>query len=143
MNNKIIIGITQALDNEFNSVNDDYTIYTESIEQGFTSPCFLVKMLNSNSKQTIGTRYKREHYFDIHYFPKDESNVEINDITERLFTALEYITVNNDLVRGSNMSAEIVDSVLHFFINFNMAIIKETTKEEVIQGMNFTCKIGE
>lgn len=39
MVNGIIGGIAAAISNEF---GDDYTIYTEEIEQGFNEPCFFI-----------------------------------------------------------------------------------------------------
>ena len=72
MLNKIITGISQALDAEFNSEeNEEYTIYTEDVEQGLEEPCFFIFSLKPSSKQLVGNRYDRKYPFDIHYFPKD------------------------------------------------------------------------
>lgn len=136
MLNKIITGISQALDAEFNSENEEYTIYTEDVEQGLDEPCFFIFSLKPSNKQLLGNRYKREYPFDIHYFPKSEdSNNEINEVTERLFTALEYISIDSGLIRGTSMNAEIVDNVLHFFINFNMIVIKEIPKDPYMEEL--------
>lgn len=137
MLNKIITGISQKLDEEFNTEeNQEYTIYTEDVEQGLDEPCFFIFSLKPSSKQLVGNRYERKYPFDIHYFPKDEDNInnEINEVTERLFTALEYITIDG-LVRGTNMNAEIVDNVLHFFINFNMIVRKEIEKDPYMEEL--------
>ncbi|CAI3666184.1 hypothetical protein CNEO4_2540002 [Clostridium neonatale] len=41
MLNKIITGISQKLDEEFNTEeNQEYTIYTENVEQWLEEPCF-------------------------------------------------------------------------------------------------------
>ena len=61
MINKIITGISQKLDSEFNSKDDKYTIYTESIEQGFDEPCFSIVSLKPISTNLVGNRYKREY----------------------------------------------------------------------------------
>lgn len=136
MLNKIITGISQALDAEFNSENEEYTIYTEDVEQGLEEPCFFVFSLKPSSKQLAGNRYERKYPFDIHYFPKSEdSNNEINEVTERLFTALEYISIDSGLIRGTSMNAEIVDNVLHFFINFNMIVKKEIPKDPYMEEL--------
>ena len=102
MLNKIITGISQALDAEFNSENEEYIIHTENVEQGLEEPCFFIFSLNPSSKQLVGNRYERKYPFDIHFFPSTELvdgvstiNNQINEVTERLFTALEYITVIN------------------------------------------------
>ena len=136
MLNKIITGISQALDAEFNSGNEEYTIYTEDVEQGLEEPCFFVFSLKPSSKQLAGNRYERKYPFDIHYFPKSEdSNNEINEVTERLFTALEYISIDSGLIRGTSMNAEIVDNVLHFFINFNIIVKKEIPKDPYMEEL--------
>nr|DAL93838.1 MAG TPA: tail completion protein [Caudoviricetes sp.] len=143
MLNKIITGISQALDTEFNSDNEEYTIYTENVEQGLDEPCFFIFGLKPSNKQLVGNRYKRTYPFDIHYFPKDEDNYnnEINEVTERLFTALEYITVDG-LVRGTNMNAEIVDNVLHFFVDFNMIVRKEVEPIPTMGSLTIKQKLG-
>lgn len=145
MLNKIITGISQALDNEFNSEeNEEYTIYTENVEQGLEAPCFFIFSLKPSNKQLVGNRYDRKYPFDIHYFPKEEENCnnEINEVTERLYTALEYITVDENLVRGTNMNAEVVDDVLHFFVNFNMIVKKDTEPIDTMGSLETNIKLG-
>ena len=149
MLNKIITGISQALDAEFNSENEEYIIHTENVEQGLEEPCFFIFSLKPSSKQLVGNRYERKYPFDIHFFPDTELvdgistiNNQINEVTERLFTALEYITVDNSLVRGTSMNVEIVDSVLHFFINFNMIVKKETDPIETMGSLTIKQKLG-
>lgn len=149
MLNKIIIGISQALDAEFNSENEGYIIHTENVEQGLEEPCFFIFSLKPSSKQLVGNRYERKYPFDIHFFPDTELvdgistiNNQLNEVTERLFTALEYITVDNRLVRGTSINAEIVDNVLHFFINFNMIVKKETEPIDTMGSLTIKQKLG-
>lgn len=143
MLNKIITGISQKLDEEFNTEeNQEYTIYTEDVEQGLEEPCFFIFSLKPSSKQLVGNRYERQYPFDIHYFPKNEdSNNEINEVTERLFAALEYIEVDG-LARGTNVNAEIVDDVLHFFVDFNMIVRKEVEPVETMGSLIIKQKLG-
>lgn len=149
MLNKIIIGISQALDAEFNSENEGYIIHTENVEQGLEEPCFFIFSLKPSSKQLVGNRYERKYPFDIRFFPDTELvdgistiNNQLNEVTERLFTALEYITVDNSLVRGTSINAEIVDNVLHFFINFNMIVKKETEPIDTMGSLTIKQKLG-
>lgn len=149
MLNKIITGISQALDAEFNSENEGYIIHTENVEQGLDEPCFFIFSLKPSSKQLVGNRYERKYPFDIHFFPDTELvdgistiNNQLNEVTERLFTALEYITVDNSLVRGTSINAEIVDNVLHFFINFNMIVKKETEPIDTMGSLTIKQKLG-
>lgn len=138
MVNKIIIGISQKLDEIFNESSEEYTIYTEIVEQDLQEPCFFIMPLKSDNSQIIGNRYKRNYPFDIHYFPKDlqSINTEINDIKEKLMSEMEYITVDGSIVRGTKMDAETIDNVLHFFINFNMIVRKDIPKEDPMETLN-------
>lgn len=124
MLNKTIIGISQALNQAF---GDDYNIYIDNVEQDLNAPCFLIVSLNPSQEQRLGNRYERYQPFDIHYFPSDIEAYtrECMDVTEKLFDVLEYITVSGDLVRGTNMNGNIQDGVLHFFVDYNMFLIKQ------------------
>ena len=122
MINKIIDGISEAINKEF---GDDYDIYTESIEQGLEEPCFSILCLNPTNEQFFGKRYFRQNQFVIQYFPStDEKNAECNAVRERLFDCLDIIIVNGDQTRGTKMKGEIVDGVLNFMLNFDMFVYK-------------------
>jgi len=122
MVNDLIDGISVKLNQVF---GDGVRIYSESVKQGLKEPCFFIKILNPTQNQVIGSRYFREHPFDIHFFPSVESNEEMIGVAEQLFDTLEYITLENgDLVHGTKMDYEIVDGVLHFFVNFDIFVRK-------------------
>ncbi|MFN1809005.1 DUF6838 family protein, partial [Clostridioides difficile] len=66
------------------------------------------------------------------YFPRSEAkNFEINEIAEMLLEELEYIEINGDLVRGTNMNFEIIDNVLHFFVDYNYFTIKSNNADKM------------
>lgn len=143
MVNKIITGISQKIDSIFNSISENYEIYTEKIEQDLQEPCFFITLLNLDQSQIVGNRYSRTQPFDIHYFPKVESsNIEMLEVTEILLNSLEYITIDEGLIRGTKMHAEVVNGVLHFFVNYDMHVIKTITKEESMGDITITQKIG-
>lgn len=122
----IIDGILQALREEF---GEGYTLYTESVEQGLKEPCFFVMCINPQINLFRGVRYFVENQFAISYFPSTKfPKAEINDVTERLYSCLEYITANGDLLMSRNLSNAIEDNVLHFFVNYNY--FSYTPKEE-------------
>lgn len=122
MINKIIDGISEAINKEF---GDGYDIYTESIEQGLEQPCFSILCLNPTNEQFFGKRYFRQNQFVIQYFPStDEKNAECNAVRERMFDCLDIIIVNGDQTRGTKMKGEIVDGVLNFMLNFDMFVYR-------------------
>lgn len=123
MINKIIDGISIALNTEF---GDDYEIYTETVEQGLKEPCFSIICINPFTEQFLGKRYLKTNQFCIHYFPSsNEKKSECNSIIERLFDCLETITVDGDLIRGVSLHSEISDNVLNFFVNYDLFVYKK------------------
>lgn len=133
MINKIIDGISVAINSEF---GDPYEIYTESIEQGLVEPCFSILCLNPTINQKLGKRYFRRNQFCIHYFPSsDEKRSECQAVIERLMNALEIITVDGDLCRGTDMHGEVVDNVLSFFVNYDMYVYKEEAAAPVMESV--------
>ena len=131
MVNNLIDGISIKLNQVF---GDGKKIYSETVKQGLKEPCFFIAVLNPSQSKMIGGRYFRQHPFDVHYFPAntDGKNEEMRRVASQLLDGLEYITLTNgDLVRGTNMNYEVVDGVLHFFVQYNMYI----KKIEVIDDM--------
>ncbi|MFA9376231.1 MAG: DUF6838 family protein [Lachnotalea sp.] len=131
MLNKTYIGISQALNTTLGS---GYTVYIDNVEQDLKTPCFYIKILNPSNEQKLGNRYERIQPFDVHYFPQSENyTVECMDMVEKLYDALEYITVGVDLVRGTKMDVNLQDGVLHFFVNYDMFVLKIVSGETMAE----------
>ena len=45
-------------------------------------------------------------------------------MAERLYWCLEWISVAGDLTRGTQMRYEVIDNVLHFFVNYDMFVYR-------------------
>jgi hypothetical protein len=123
----MVNNIKDAISIRLNQVfGDTYEIYTIGVEQGLEEPCFFIKTLSPTRKQIIGNRYFLEVPIDIHYFPSVKNdNDELDEVGTSLFNDLEYITmVNGDQVRGTKMSYEKFEGVLHFFVSYGMFLIK-------------------
>lgn len=128
MINSILEGISISLNAEF---GDDYTIYTEAVEQGLKEPCFFISCISPTNKVFLGKRYFRENLICIQYFPqnKDLIKEECNDVSERLFSSLEYINVDGDMLRGTGARCEMADNVLNFFISYNFFVYKGSASD--------------
>lgn len=128
MTNEIIKGIAAALNGTFGS---EYDVYAEDVPQGFKEPCFSIVHILSDRSAKLPNRYLSRNKFDIHYFPKSEhrKKAEIRSVAESLFLSLEYINVLDNLCRGTKMSYEIIDGVLHFFVNYDMYVVKDKVPE--------------
>jgi hypothetical protein len=134
MINKIIDGIIAAIVSEF---GEGYEIYTESVEQGFEEPSFSILCLNPTINQKLGKRYFRTNQFCIYYFPESaEKRTECHAVAERLIGALELITVDGDLCRGTEIHHEVVDDVLSFFVNYDMFVIKAQDTETAMESLS-------
>ena len=123
MINSIIESISISLNAEF---GDDYTTYTESVEQGLNEPCFFLFCINPTNRLFLGKRYFRQNQFCIQYFPEDKlhGKQECYAVGERLFSCLEYLDVGGDLVMGTKRKYEVVDGILHFFVNYDLFVYK-------------------
>jgi hypothetical protein len=141
MVNDLIDGISVKLNQVF---GDGKKIYSELVKQGLEEPCFYVVVLNPSETQVIGNRYFRQHQFDIHYFPQGQgSNKEINEMASDLFESLEYITLlNGDVIHGTGMKYEVVDGVLHFFVNYNLYIKRVEVPIDNMETLTVNNEVG-
>ncbi len=123
MINSIIESISISLDTEF---GDRYKIYREVKRQGLREPCFFIQCLNPTEKLFFWKRYFRQNQFCIQYFPEGmaHTNEECCFVAERLFMCLEYLNVAGGPVMGTKMKYEIVDGILHFFVNYDLFVYK-------------------
>lgn len=138
MINSIIIGISTALNAEF---GERYEIFIEEIKQGLEEPCFFITCLNPTHKLFLGKRYFRQNNFCIQYFPEsDKKQQECLNVAERLTECLEVVNVATDTqIRGTNISYEIIDGVLNFFVNYDCFFYKvedETSMESISANTN-------
>ena len=121
--NDITVAISQALFGEF---GENYATYDNNVEQDLKEPCFLILPISSSREHIVGTRYESKNAYDIHYFPKKHNDrAELNDVQNRLYSALEYIKVSGDMFRGTGMNAKVVDGVLHFFVDYDTFLMKK------------------
>ncbi len=128
----IISGISNALFENFG-----YENYANKIPQGLSVPCFYIQCMEPRIKKYIGTRYLRKNHFVIQYFPQSEQNVEAecNSVGEKMFECLEVINADGFFLRGMEMKFEIVDDVLHFFVDYNAFVKKEVVRKEAMGSL--------
>lgn len=128
MLNSLIDGIAIKLRETFGS---DYRIHREDVEQGLKEPCFIIQVIEPMQSAKLPNRYLRQYSFDVLYFPKSTSKpkYEMYDVAEKLFIELEYITILDNFCKGTKMQYEIVDNVLHFFVNYNFYVKKEVVRD--------------
>ncbi len=134
MINSIIAAITTCLKAEFGS---RYKVHMEEKKQGLMEPCFFISCINPDSQLFLGKRYMRKNQFCIQYFPETEKKKqECYSIAERLLLCLRQITVMGAMVRGIRMHYEVVEGILHFFINYDMYVYDAEEEIPVMEKLS-------
>ncbi|WP_330576567.1 phage tail terminator family protein [Defluviitalea raffinosedens] len=132
--------IKNAVSQKLNALfGDSYKIYTEEIKQGLDPPAFFIQFLEPAQKQVLNNRYYRTYPLDIIFFPVENGSEisQCESVAEILFDGMEYITVDDSLCRGTKMHYEIVDKVLHFFVQFNMHVLKSKSSDEYMKNLKY------
>ena len=89
MINEIVDSIAISLFQEF---GEEYSIYTDTVEQGLQEPCFFIADLTTNTDNYLGSRKNNLCAFDVHYFSKLKTQRDILDVSMRLLECLKLIT---------------------------------------------------
>lgn len=107
---------------------DGYEIFQNNVEQGLKEPCFFISILKPEIIPMLGRRFIQRNPFDIQYFPTSPgNNAEMITAAETMIGALDFITLpGGDLLHGTSVNYEVVDNVLHFFVNYNLPVLKHT-----------------
>ncbi len=130
MINDIIQAISTALYAEF---GNDYTIYTEHIEQGLKQPCFFVFCISQSETAKLNVRFFAEHTFVIQYFAK-KGNMECWNVLEKLHRLLEFIKLENgSIIAGTNRKGEVKYDKLYFFVNYDFYMTKQKENDELME----------
>ena len=142
MISKIIDGISMAIDQAFDGKHEIYA--DTDVIQNLAECSFFIAVLEPEQTQKAPNRYFRTHPIDVHYFPREAgNNAECHKVATRLFEILEYITLpDGDLVRGTEMRYEIQDNVLHFFVNYDVFLIR-AEEEEVMEQLEIIANTRE
>ena len=144
MLNETIDGISVKLNETFGG---EYTIYKENVPQDLHEPAFIITHLITLNSAKLPNRYLRKQTFNIKYFPKDKYNAknEMYDVAEKMLIALEYINLSHNenfdnLCRGTKMRYEVVDGILHFFVNYDLFVKKEVVKQDNMEDLTISSK---
>ena len=138
---EIITGISKQLNTTF---GDGFEIYDHDVEQGLKEPCFLILILKPDLSPLLGRRAYKHNPFDIHYFPPDGGdNNNMISVGEKMLDALEYITLSDgNMLRGTHMSYEIIDNVLHFLVEYNHTV-NRSVREESMDTLDLNSNVSE
>lgn len=126
----------------YETFGEGYEIHTESIEQGFKEPAFFILLLQPEFDQVVGNRYHETLPFDIHYF--GSGYMDAYSKASNLMKEMEYIKLlNGDSLRGTKMKGEVIDGVLHFFVNYNFHVYKVTDPLDKMENVSLSSGLKE
>lgn len=130
--------VKNALIKKLSLFTPEYPVYDEAVEQGMKQPCFFVLLIESSQNREINRRYKRFNSFDVHYFPDRDAAAPREAcelMAERLYSDIEYVSGGEGGYHGTGMRHEIVDGVLHFFVQYNYHLFRTKAPEVKMQTM--------
>ena len=139
MVNLILNAVTKQLGTRF---GDSYHYYVEDVEQGLIKPCFTADVLIPLQRSRSAVLYDRTMPLVIHFFTDSKTNKkkECYSIAEQAVECLEYLPFENTLLRGEDISWEIVEGVLQIFVTYKFITKKVTaeldTMETLIENIN-------
>ena len=132
MVNKVLNATTIQLGKTF---GNDYKYYVEDVEQGLVKPCFTVDTLTPISRSRSPVLYDRTFPLVIHYFTNNKSDVkkECYRIAEEAVECLEYLSIDGRVIRGEDISWQIIDDVLQILITYRFKTAKTNTDTPVME----------
>ena len=117
MVNSILNAVTKQLGTTFGDSNH---YYVEDVKQDLTKPCFTVDMLIPLQRAKSAVLYDRTMPMVIHWFGDSKETIKKDcySMGERVVECLEYLPFMGTLLRGEDISWQIVDEVLQVFVTY-------------------------
>lgn len=130
--NDVLNAVSVAID----AKHPNMPIFGEEIKQQLSPPGFHIKLLEPSHTHELGRRYSRSHPVVVRYFSDKRENEDMYAMAESLMDILEWITLGGQLLNGTNMYFEIVDEVLHFFVQYNFLVWREQPQVPKMQTLD-------
>ena len=134
MLNSILNAVTKQLGTTF---GNGYHYYVENVEQKLTTPCFTVDLLLPLQRSKSPVLYDRTMPLVVHYFSDSKNNIKQNCymMGERIVECLEYLPFKDTLLRGEDISLQLVDDVLQVFITYKFTTKLVTENEDSFEEL--------
>ena len=129
MVNSFLSAVTKQLGTTF---GDSYRYYVEDVEQGLKKPCFTVDVLIPLQRRKSPLLYDRTMPLVVHYFSDSRKDLKNHfyAMSEQVVECLEHLPFNGKVIRGEDISWQIVDDVLQIFITYKFTTQLVTEFEE-------------
>lgn len=128
--------------------NTSYKIYKERVVQGFTKPSFFIWTLDVDQQKQMRNNFERHYQMNVRVHLKDDATKvyeQLSEIGNKLLCVLSTIdvpilvddtTLGKLPVIGTQMSFNIVDDVLQFFVTYKVRIKQKLAEHAKMQVLN-------
>ena len=122
MVNNLLNSVTKQLGSTFGT---GYHYYVENVEQNLTKPCFTIDVLTALERSKSPVLYDRTMPLVVHYFSDSKTNLKQDcySMAERVLECLEYLPYQNTILRGEDISWQMVEDVLQIFITYRFTTV--------------------
>ena len=137
MVNALLDAVTKQLGTHF---GNKYRYYVEDVEQNLTKPCFTVDTLIPIQRSKSPVLYDRTIPLVVHYFSDSKTNLKQDcySIGEQLVECLEHLPFKTTILRGQDISYQIVDDVLQVFITYKFTTRLVTEQVDAMDDLSET-----
>lgn len=134
MVNEMLKGISTQLYDVFGA---DYKYYVEDVQQKLSKPCFTMEALMPLQRSRSRVLYDRTIPVVVHYFSneKETTKQDCYGKAELIVEALEYIPFHGSLLRGEDISYQLVDDILQVFVTYRFITKKLTSNEDGMESL--------
>lgn len=134
MVNDVLNAISAQLHTTF---GDSHRYYVEDVEQNLVKPCFTINTIIPLQRSKSPVLYDRTMPMIIHYFTDDVKNTkkECYEKAEQIVECLEYLPFKTTILRGEDISWQMVDDVLQVFITYKSTTKKVTDIESNMEDL--------
>lgn len=126
--NDVVEGVMDKLELE----DPETELSGEGFDPELEEPQWFVQLKSGAQSREPGGRFRRKHAFDVQYTAPEASEPELHDVAEQLYDWLEAIELPDaGTVRGGGMKHEILQGVLHFYVEYALRVVRQDEDESV------------
>ena len=133
----VVNAVTKQLGTTFGTT---YRYYVEDIEQGVEKPCFHVAPRITLQRSKSPVLYDRTIPIVVHYFSGSLNNLRNDCYTmgEQVVECLEYLPFKDAILRGEDISWQMVDDVLQVFVTYRFTTKRVVDSSEAMDKLHET-----
>ena len=124
----------------YTTFGNTYRYYVEDVEQNLTKPCFTIDTIIPLQRSKSPILYDRTMPMVIHYFTDDKKDTKTDCYAkaEEIVECLEYLPFKNTILRGEDISWQIVEEVLQVFITYKFTTKKLVDDATIMENLTET-----